>query len=166
MNSNKYLSIDPSGSGTTGCVFYDEQKKKYESFSFTGKNWPEHFNFLFQVCQKKKVNILLYEATNFINKRTKSTADLFRLLGAIEILPFFQKDIKKCDFILVKQVKDLYKKVNQKILIIPELERKIGRKGGWFFQGRKINVHELDALLGLYLYLFAPLNKPKKTKKK
>jgi hypothetical protein len=153
MSSNKYLSIDPSGSGTTGCVFYDEKNQKYEFFSFTGKIWQEHFNFLFQTCQNKKVNFLLYETTNFINKRTKSTADLFRLLGAIEILPLFQKNVKKCAFILVKQVKDLYKKVNQGILVIPQLERKIGRKGGWFFQGQKINVHELDALLGLYLYL-------------
>ena len=162
MNSNKYLSVDPSGSGTTGCVLYDEKKRKYELFSFTGKNWQEHFNFLSQICQEKKVNIFLYETTNFINKRTKNTADLFRLLGAIEILPSFQKNIKKHDYILVKQVKDLYKKVNQKTLIIPELGRKIGRKGGWFFQGQKINIHELDALLGLYLYLFAPPSRSKK----
>lgn len=73
---------------------------------------------------------MLYETTNFINKRTKSTADLFRLLGTIEVLPLLQKNIKKCAFILVKQVKDLYKKVNQGTLIIPQLERKIGRKGG------------------------------------
>ena len=162
MTSNKYLSVDPSGSGTTGCILYDEQEKKYEFFSLISKNWQEHFNFLFQTCQEKKVNILLYETTNFINKRTKSTADLFRLLGAIEILPFFQKGIKECNFILVKQVKDLYKKVNQGTFVIPQLERKIGRKGGWFFQGQKINVHELDALLGLHLHLSPSFTTKKK----
>jgi len=37
-NADKYLSIDPSGSGTTGCVFYDKQKKIYQFFNFASKN--------------------------------------------------------------------------------------------------------------------------------
>ncbi|RHZ37287.1 hypothetical protein [endosymbiont GvMRE of Glomus versiforme] len=161
---NKFLSIDPSGSGTTGCVFYDEKKKVYQFFNFTNKNWQEHFSFLSQLCQEKKINVLIYENTNFIyGRQFAGSVSLLKLIGGIECLKYACPAIKKVDNILVKQVKDFYKKAVQGTLTIPELERKIGRKGGWFFQGQKINVHELDALLGLNLYLSPP--KEKKSKK-
>ncbi|CAJ0894329.1 13367_t:CDS:1 [Entrophospora sp. SA101] len=162
---DKFLSIDPSGSGTTGCVFYDERKKTYQFFNFNSKNWQEHFHFLSQLCQEKKVNILVYENTNFIyGRQFAGSVNLLKLIGGIECLKHVCRTIKQVDNILVKQVKDFYKKVLQKNFIIPELERKIGRKGGWFFQGQKINIHELDALLGLNLYLLPPENKKKKKK--
>ena len=161
-NANKYLSIDPSGSGTTGCVFYDKQKKIYQFFNFTSKNWQEHFNFLSRLCQEKRVNILIYENTNFIYGRQFSgSVSLLKLIGGIECLKYIHPKIKKVDNVLVKQVKDFYKKIVQEKFVIPELERKIGRKGGWFFQEQKINVHELDALLELNLYL-SPLKSKKK----
>ena len=164
-NADKYLSVDPSGSGTTGCVFYDKQKKIYQFFNFTSKNWQEHFDFLSQLCQEKKINILVYENTNFIYGRQFSgSVSLLKLIGGIECLKYICPEIKKVDNILVKQVKDFYKKIVQEDLVIPELERKIGRKGGWFFQEQKINIQELDALLELNLYLLPPERKKNKKK--
>lgn len=163
IKSNKYLSIDPSGSGTTGCVFYNELTKEYEFFNFISKNWQEHFNFLSQLCQEKKINVLIYENTNFIyGRQFAGSVNLFKLIGGIECLKYICPKIKQINNNLVKQVKDLYKKIIQGVFAIPELERKIGRKGGWFFQKKKINIHELDALLGLYLYLLPSKEKKKK----
>jgi len=130
-NANKYLSIDPSGSGTTGCVFYDEQKKVYQFFNYTSKNWQEHFLFLSQLCQEKKINILIYENTNFIYGRQFSgSVSLLKLIGGIECLKYICPKIKQVDNILVKQIKDFYKKIVQETSVVHELERKIGRKGG------------------------------------
>lgn len=157
---NNYLCIDPSGTGTTGCVFYDADIDEYEFFNCVNSNWQKHFAFISALCKRKKVNFVVYESTNYINQRTKMAADLFRLLGAIEILPYLHKDIKKCEFILVKQVKDVYKKIFKQSIIISDLEKKWG--SGWLFRGTPITLHELDALLILYLYLPNVLKEKKK----
>ena len=128
---NNYLSVDPSGSGTTGCVFYQTQKKTYQFFSFTSKNWQEHFSRLRQLCEEKQVTVLVYENTNFIYSRQfAGSVSLLKLIGAIESLKYPFSFLRQIDNVLVKQVKDFYRKVIQGTVIVPQLERKIGRGGG------------------------------------
>jgi len=64
---------------------------------------------------------------------------LLKLLGAIESLPIKQANI------LVHQVKDLKKQLFKGTKQIPELIFKLGR--GWFYQNKKLSLHELDAFL-------------------
>jgi hypothetical protein len=80
----RILSIDPSGTGTTGIFFTDGKKEEF--YSFVSKDWKEHLNFIQEMVQKLKVNTLIYENTNFINSRNRDSLNLIRLLGSFRML--------------------------------------------------------------------------------
>ncbi|CAI2196873.1 8040_t:CDS:2, partial [Funneliformis geosporum] len=75
----KILGIDPSGTGTSG---FTSQVKVYQP------------------------NLLLFESSNFIRIRGKDMTSLFKLLGALEVLP-----IQQIKSIPVHQVKELTKQL-------------------------------------------------------
>ena len=72
---------------------------------------------------------------------------LFKLFGAIESLKYMLPQIKECKSVLVGLVKALYKKVYHKKVEIKDLTYKLGRGGGWLYDGQRLSLHQLDAFL-------------------
>ncbi|WNE41353.1 MAG: hypothetical protein AM1032_000093 [Mycoplasmataceae bacterium] len=152
MENYKYLSIDPSGSGTTGMFFYDSETKEELFTNFKSKIWKEHFVFIKNFCEEYKVDYIIYETTNFIKVKGYDLTSLFKMFGIIESL-IYMFPIKKCETVLVREVKLSYKKLKENNLSIDNLFFKAGRGGGWFRNNKKIEIHELDAFLIFYCHL-------------
>jgi hypothetical protein len=70
-------------------------------------------------------NLLLFEDTNYIHRKTKDGLSLFRLLGALECLP-----VKQIQSINVLQVKKLTKQLLAGTKSLTNLEYKVGRGKG------------------------------------
>jgi len=138
----RILSLDPSGTGTTGICLINQKITLQE---FKSSQWKEHFGFLQKVVKDFQPNLLLYETTNYINSKGKDMTGLLKLMGAIESLP-----VEKIDSIFVHQVKDLKSKLFKKTKQIPDLTFKFG--SGWFYEQKRISLHELDAFLVYHLW--------------
>ena len=141
---NKILSIDPSGTGTSGCFFTNGTQSEFHQFQ--AKEWKAHLAFIIALIKAKQPIFLLYEDTNYISQRTKDGLSLFRLLGALEALTIVKETIN------VLKVKGLYKQILAGQVQIEGLTYQIGRGKGWIFQGKRISIHCLDALLIYHLW--------------
>lgn len=151
MTNYRYMAIDPSGTGTTGIFFYDSVSKKELFATFKSKVWKEHFLFIKAFCEEQQADYIVYETTNFIKIRGFDLTSLFKLFGIIESLPYLLP-IKKCETVLVGEVKRSFKQLKDNSLKMSDLFFKAGRGGGWFRNGTKIDVHQVDAFLVLYCY--------------
>ena len=138
----RILSIDPSGTGTTGICLINQKLTLQE---FKSSAWKEHVIFLQKVVKDFQPNLLLYETTNYINSKGKDMTGLLKLIGVIESLA-----VAKIESILVSQVKDLKGKLFKKQSQIPSLEFKFG--SGWFYSEKRISLHQLDAFLVYQLW--------------
>jgi hypothetical protein len=148
---NRILSIDPSGTGTSGLFFTNGTKQEF--FSCENRDWKEHLKFLIELIKEKKPNLIIYEHTNYINLKGKDMTSLFKLLGSIETLSCVFNFIQEINNIPVDQVKRLYRQIYQKEKEIKGLTYQIGRGKGWMFESKRISKHELDALLAYYLFI-------------
>ena len=134
----RILSIDPSGTGTTGVCLI---KTGIIFQEFKSANWKEHAGYIAKIVKEWKPTVVLYENTNYLHQRQHSgTVSLLKLIGAIESLA-----VKRIESILVHQVKDLKSKVFKNQVQIPHLTFKLGQ--GWFYSAKRISLHELDAFL-------------------
>jgi len=61
-------------------------------FQFTSKIWQEHYQYILNLIQKEKPNIVLIETAYYeANGRNKDIMDLEKLVGALECLKFHTK---------------------------------------------------------------------------
>lgn len=154
----KILSIDPSGSGSTGMCFVlfedhdDDQKKRVYFDIFLSKNWKEHFEFICKTIETEEPNIILFETTNYIKHRMQNSLDLFKLIGAISVLKYCFSFVERVESIAVNQIKGFKDKLQNKKEAIECLEYKIGRGNGWMYEKKRINLHQLDALIIFFLW--------------
>jgi hypothetical protein len=138
----RILSLDPSGTGTTGICLI---KTGIVFQEFKSANWKEHAKYIAKIVKEWKPTVVLYENTNYLHQRQHSgTVSLLKLIGAIESLPI------RTESILVSQVKDLKSKLFKGIKRIYGVDFKLGQ--GWFYSAKKISLHELDALLVYQLW--------------
>ena len=135
------LAIDPGGK--TGIYF---RNGKEEQFIEINQPWKETFREIKELVKQKQTNLIIYEDTNYIHKKTKDGLNLFRLLGALECLPVQQ--IKSVNVLAVKK---LTKQLLAGIKKIKEIEYKQGRGKGWMFKGKRVSIHQLEAYLVYYL---------------
>jgi hypothetical protein len=141
---NRILSIDPSGTGTSGIYFRNGKQEEFNHYQ--GKEWQKHYHFIVSLVKIYQPNILLYESTNYISLRGKDMTSLFKLLGALEVLP-----VEKVKSVPVNQVKTLKDKLLHGTKTIAGLEFKKGRGKGWSLNKQRISPHELDAWLVYFL---------------
>lgn len=153
----RILSIDPSGTGSTGIFFLDQDQPEFKEFN--SKNWKEHLQFLIHLVKEKQPNLIIYEHTNYINLRGKDMTSLFKLLGSIEGLTYTFPIIQQIANVPVDQVKRLYQQIYKKEKELIGLSYQIGRGKGWLYQNQRISKHELDALLIYYLFKNGKNNK-------
>lgn len=152
---NKVLTIDPSGTGTTGIFLIEENTPNFQFTQIQTTNWKEHYQFIKDLIHQHQPNLIVYENTNYINKRNADSLNLVRLLGAIEFLPLVQ-----IDNVNVLRVKELAKKLFKGEITIPNLEYSPGRGKGWLYNNKRISIHQLDAFLIYWIYKYANSNKP------
>jgi hypothetical protein len=148
--TNRILSIDPSGTGTTGiCLIngkgIDMQMIQFKEFKDI--YWKKHYDFIASSINLYQPNLLLFENTNFISSRNKDSLNLIRLLGAIECLA-----LEKVESVNVVKVKQLSKQLFAGTTTIPDLEYLPGRGKGWLWKGERISIHQLEAFLVFYLW--------------
>ncbi|RHZ36415.1 hypothetical protein [endosymbiont GvMRE of Glomus versiforme] len=141
---NRILSIDPSGTGTTGIYFKNGKQEKFNHYQ--GKEWQKHYDFIVSLVKTYQPTVLLYEHTNFINTKGKDMTSLLKLLGTLEVLP-----VEKVKSVPVNQVKALKTKLLSGTKTIAGLEFKKGRGKGWSWKNQRISIHELDAWLVYWL---------------
>ena len=141
----RVLSIDPSGTGTSGIFFINDTNQEFHQFQ--GKEWKGHLNFIREKITELKPSIIIYEHTNFINLKGADMTSLFKLFGAMETLTCLFDFIQQITNIPVHQVKGLKDKILKGIKTIPSLTYKKGRGNGWQWGSEKISIHQLDALL-------------------
>lgn len=140
---DRVLSIDPSGTGTTGIYYCDGKKEEFQQF--TNSNWKEHYCFIQGLVKERKIQRVIFENTNFINNRSKDSLNLIRLLGAIECL-----SVKQVESMNVIKVKEMSKNLFSGKVKIEGLEYLPGRGKGWLWKGKKISIHCLEAFLVYY----------------
>jgi len=119
----RILSIDPSGTGTTGIYFKHGQQEQFKSYK--DKDWQKHYSFIVSLVKAYQPNILLYESTNYVSLRGKDMTSLFKLLGAVEVLP-----VERVKSVPVNQVKALKDKLFKGTKQIPNLTYQKGRGKG------------------------------------
>ena len=84
MKNSRILSIDPSGTGTTGICLMENDQVIFQEF--TNPNWQAHWQTLIGLMEKFQPKLVLYESTNYIHSRGKDMTSLFKLLGGLESL--------------------------------------------------------------------------------
>lgn len=142
----RVLSIDPSGTGTTGiCLINSDKSIEFQEYK--DNDWKNHYEFIVSLAKVYKPNLLLFETTNFISNRSKDSLNLIRLLGALECL-----GIKQVASVNVLRVKELSKLLLAGKIKIANLEYLVGRGKGWMWKGQRISIHQLEAYLVYYLF--------------
>jgi hypothetical protein len=144
----RILSIDPSGTGTTGIYFKNGAQEQFKQY--TGKEWVEHYRFILSLVRIWQPNFVLFENSNYVSLRGKDMTSLWKLLGAIEVLPYEFPVYLQTKGVPVNQVKGLRNKLLKKQQTITGLEYLPGK--GWHHNGKKISTHELDAYLVYWLW--------------
>lgn len=139
------IAIDPSGTGTTG-IYYKNSKEE-QFLECKEKDWKKQYDFIKELVQQKNIELVIYENTNYIHKKTKDGLNLFRLLGALECL-----EIEKVKSVNVLKVKEMTKKLLRGIYKIEGLEYKIGRGKGWMYKNKRVSIHQLEAYIIYYLW--------------
>lgn len=143
--TSRILSIDPSGTGTTGICLINNKSIKFKEFKDTC--WKKHYDFITSLVKLYNPNLLLFENTNFISNRTTDSLNLIRLLGAIECLT-----VNEVKSINVLKVKEMSKALFAGTIRIKSLEYLPGRGKGWLWQGKRISLHQLEAFIVWYLF--------------
>lgn len=139
----KILALDPSGTGKTGICLIKGNLITFKEFK--SRDWKEHYSAISQIVKKEQPNLIIYETTNFIRTKGKDMTSLFKLLGVLGVLP-----VEKVASILVNQVKGLKAKLLKEKAQIKGLTYQPGK--GWFYQAKKLSLHELDAFLVYWLW--------------
>lgn len=142
------IGIDPSGTGTTAIVIY-EDNKLIEKLEFTNKNWKEQYEFindkLFDYEEKINIEDCLYTSAN----ASKDRDDLLRLLGALSVYKYFINWVSpKNTKSVVKNMENL-SKYNDSCLWEFEKDNNLTYQygKGWFYNNEKISNHLRDAII-------------------
>ncbi len=142
------IGIDPSGTGTTAIVIY-EDNKLIEKLEFTNKNWKEQYQFindkLFDYEEKINIEDCLYTSAN----ASKDRDDLLRLLGALSVYKYFINWVSpKNTKSVVKNMENLSKYNDSCIWKFDKdtnLTYQYGK--GWKYNNDKISNHLRDAII-------------------
>lgn len=150
------LTIDPSGTGTTGIFLLEIDNKNIKSYQFTqfkSGEWKEHLNFLVNLVHEEEPEIIIYEDTTYIyGRQHQGTVGLYKLIGGIVGLEHVFSFVKKMESITVNSVKSFKNKLFQRKEVIEDLTCFEGRGKGWKYKGQKISLHQLDALIIYHLW--------------
>ena len=142
----KILSIDPSGTGTTGICLVESE---ISFLKFENKDWKEQFAWIAGLVKKYSVDLIVCETATYISTTSQDIRKLINLVGAIQILPCFFPNLK-IETLPSDQTKRLRKKIVNKQKGIAGLNYQRGKS--WTYQNKNISVHELDAFLVYWIW--------------
>jgi len=159
---NLVMTIDP-GEATGICLIRSNSISFQEHKS---KNWEDNLNFIANLVRKEKPQIIIYENTNYVHKRTPGTLNLLKLIGGIVGIKFAFDFIEELNSVAVNQVKPFKDKLFSGQEQIKGLTCKAGRGKGWKYNNKRISLHQLDALVIYHLWSKGSLESTKNLKKK
>lgn len=163
----KYLCLDPSGTGTTGVFFFQDDKSNHIFSEYKSKNWEEHLKFIIDIIKEWRPDIVIYENTTYIyGRQHQGTVGLYKLIGGIVALKYVFNSIQEISSIAVNQVKPFKDKLFSGQEQIEGLICQPGRSKGWKYKRQKISLHQLDALVVYHLWSDKSLESKKSIKKK
>ncbi|MCE8163382.1 MAG: hypothetical protein I3274_04150 [Candidatus Moeniiplasma glomeromycotorum] len=142
------LFIDPSATGTTGACLVNS-KSEITLLKFENKDWKEHFNWIKVLVETNTINLIICEGSAWVPSRNKHISSLFKIIGAIEILPYFFPNLKVKTF-PSKQTKQLRQKIINKEKGISGINYQQGKS--WNYKEKNISTHELDAFLIYWIW--------------
>src|SRR4051794_15935174 len=103
------LTLDPSGTGTTGIFLLEIDEKNIKSYQFAqfkSSEWKEHLQFLVNLVCEKEPEIIIYEDTTYIyGRQHQGTVGLYKLIGGIASLKYIFSFIKKIESLTVNSIK-------------------------------------------------------------
>jgi len=166
VKSQKIITIDPSGTGTTGIYFLDKEKNSETFQEYKNSKWEKHLKFLVEKIKDWRPNIIIYENTYYVHKRIPGTLSLLKLIGGIVGMKYTFDFIEELSSIAVNQIKSFKDKLFVNKEQIEKLTWKIGRGKGWKYKNKKISLHQLDALIVYHLWSGESLESTKSIKKK
>lgn len=166
LKKQKIITIDPSGTGTTGIYLLDKEKNKEIFQEYKSSKWEEHLQFLVEKVKVWKPNTIIYENTYYVHKKIPGTLSLLKLIGGIVGMKYTFDFIEELSSIAVNQVKSFKDKLFANKEQIEKLTCKIGRGKGWKYKSKRINLHQLDALVVYHLWSGESLESTKSIKKK
>jgi len=159
------IIIDPSGNGTTGICLVTKNNE-IEFISYKDKLWENHLLFIIEIIKKYKPACVVYENTNYVHKKTQGTLNLLKLIGGIVTLKIFFEFIFLLEGVAVNKVKSIKKKIFSHQEEIENLTYTAGRGNGWKYKKKKINLHQLDALIIYHIWTGGALEKKDNIKQK
>lgn len=150
----KYLSIDPSGTGTTGLFFFKVDNEPEQTFfSYKSNNWEDHLKFIVELVKKWQPDIIIYENTTYIyGRQHQGTVGLYKLIGGIVGLKYIFDFIQQIESVAVNSVKSFKNKLFSGWEQLENLTCEVGRSKGWKYKNQKISLHQLDALIVYHLW--------------
>lgn len=164
MITKKILTIDPSGTGTTGICLVNFPLILFREYQ--SKNWEEHLKYIVEIVREWKPNIIIYETTNYIHKRLPGSLSLLKLIGSIVSLKYIFAFLQEVNSIAVNQVKPFKNKLFKGEEEIEKLTCQTGRGKGWKYQDKRISLHQLDALVVYHLWSERSLESKKSLRRK
>ncbi|ALA97250.1 hypothetical protein SKUN_00333 [Spiroplasma kunkelii CR2-3x] len=149
------VGIDPSGTGTTAIVVY-EDNKVIRKIEIIYNNWLKQLKFIIDVFSefryKNSYEISIENCLPTNANGSKDRDDLLRLVGALEIkLNDLQLEINwaspRHTKSVVKNMENLSK--YQKITAVYEKDNSLTYEysKGWFYNNEKISNHLRDAII-------------------
>lgn len=140
------LTLDTSGHSETG-AFRFESFDKWEVFTIKGENSRKQGKNLKNYLKNNKIDCLAWE-TSYWWKTQKAQSSLRELIYFNGIIGFLVEDlgIKESFEVLNLEVQKVLNYQLERVKRLSEIQ------GQWFFNNRKITVHERDAILVFYVY--------------
>lgn len=154
------IGIDPSGTGTTAIVVY-ENNILLDKQEFTNKNWKEHCKFIINYLKNEKPfgkilsnnhklkYLIFIENCLYTNARgSKDRDDLLKLLGSLEIEGYIATISPKHTKWVVKNIENL-SKYNDSCIWEYEKDNNLTYQygKGWKYNNQKISNHLRDAII-------------------
>ncbi len=144
------IGIDPSGTGTTGIVVY-EDNKLIEKQEFTNKDWIYQANFI--LCILNENEIINIEDCLYTNDNgSKDRDDLLKIIGVIK---YDTNELNNVNWVSPRYTKSVVKnienlsKYNDSCLWSFDKDTNLTYQycKGWFYNNQKISNHLRDAII-------------------
>lgn len=150
---HRVITIDPSGTGTTG--FFTDDMVMYGTKTFVSDNWQAHFDFIVDELKIGRYEMIVIETISpgRTNRATNHLIDLAKLIGCLENhLRHFENVV----WVKAQDTKRLGKKLKemefgQELYNIKKI--KIGRKTVYRHFYQDLSSHEIDSVAIYHIWL-------------
>ncbi|WP_338988706.1 hypothetical protein [Spiroplasma endosymbiont of Seladonia tumulorum] len=148
------IGIDPSGTGTTAIVVYEDNKLK-EKLEFTNYLWIKQVDFIKDILFKHCNSVCLVNIENCLYTNANGSKDRDDLLKIIGVIKYDTHELNNVNWISPRYTKSVVKnmenlsKYNDSYLWKFDKDTNLTYQygKGWFYNNDKISNHLRDAII-------------------